>query len=61
VPLITEDAFNVGTFAIADYKPRPMSPSEAALLQDLAATVLHEMNLRRAARRLAMSNLQPPA
>lgn len=53
VPLITSDGFNVGTFAIADYAPRSMSASEVAILKDLAASVLHEMDLRRAAARLA--------
>ncbi|MDH2445404.1 GAF domain-containing serine/threonine-protein kinase [Amnibacterium sp. CER49] len=53
VPLITSDGFNVGTFAIADLAPRTMTPSEVATLQDLAASVLHEMDLRRAAARLA--------
>jgi serine/threonine protein kinase len=54
VPLITEDGFNVGTFAVADYVPRSVTASELEVLKDLAAAVLHEMNLRRAARRIAI-------
>jgi GAF domain-containing protein len=54
VPLKTADGHNLGTFAIADTEPRRMSPTDAATLQDLAAMALHEMEIRRAARRIAL-------
>jgi serine/threonine protein kinase len=53
VPLITASGFNLGTFAIAGTSPRRMSATEIASLEDLAAMVLHEIELRRAARRMA--------
>jgi GAF domain-containing protein len=53
VPLITPDDHNLGSFAIADIRPRRMTPTDVATLEDLAAMVLHEMALRRAARRVA--------
>jgi serine/threonine protein kinase len=56
VPLITAEGHNLGTLAVADTRPRPMSPSEIASLEDLAAMALHEMELRRAARHLAFGN-----
>ena len=61
VPLITGDGHNLGSFAIADTRPRHLTPAEVASLEDLAAMALHEMELRRAARRAALGLLQPPA
>ncbi|HEY8318858.1 MAG TPA: GAF domain-containing serine/threonine-protein kinase [Amnibacterium sp.] len=60
VPLITREGHNIGVIAIADVKPRRMSASEVATLEDLAAMALHEMELRRAARRAALGQLQLP-
>jgi serine/threonine protein kinase len=57
VPLITADGHNLGTFALADTRPRRMGQAEVATLQDLAAMALHEMELRRAARRIVMRDL----
>ena len=54
VPLITPDGHNLGAFAIADTQPRQMSPTDVATLEDLAAMALHEMELRRAARSVAL-------
>jgi len=53
VPLITATGYNLGTFVIAGTEPRRMSPTEIASLEDLAAMTLHEIELRRAARRMA--------
>jgi serine/threonine protein kinase len=53
VPLMTEDGHNLGALAVVDWKPHSMPPSAVATLEDLAALVLHEMELRRAARRIA--------
>ena len=60
MPLITREGHNIGIIAIADMKPRPMSASEVATLEDLAAMALHEMELRRAARRAALGQLRVP-
>jgi serine/threonine protein kinase len=57
VPLITGDNYNVGTFAIADTTPHHLSAPQIAVLEDLAAMVLHEMELRRAARHAALTGL----
>ncbi len=58
VPLMTRDGFNLGTFAIADTSPRRMSATERATLEDLAAMALHEMEIRRAARRVIRDSLR---
>jgi GAF domain-containing protein len=54
VPLITPDGHNLGSFAIIDWKPRTFGPQDVASLEDLAAIVLHEMELRLAARRAVL-------
>ena len=60
VPLITREGHNIGVIAVADMKPRRMSAAEVATLEDLAAMALHEMELRRAARRAALGRLRLP-
>jgi serine/threonine protein kinase len=52
VPLITPDGHNLGALAVVDWIPHSMPPGAVATLEDLAALVLHEMELRRAARRI---------
>ena len=54
VPLITPDGHNLGNLQIIDYKPRKIGEGEVAILEDLAAMVLHEMELRLAARRVVL-------
>jgi eukaryotic-like serine/threonine-protein kinase len=54
VPLITPDGQNIGSFAILDREPHPFPPESVATLEDLAAMVLHEMELRLATRRIVM-------
>ena len=58
VPLITKDGHNIGTFAIAHTDPRPMTATQTAALEDLAALALHEIELRTAARRIALGGLR---
>jgi serine/threonine protein kinase len=58
VPLITAGGHNLGSFAIADTQPHSLTPTEVATLEDLAAMALHEMELRRAARSIALAQLQ---
>jgi serine/threonine protein kinase len=54
VPLITPEGHNLGVLAVIDWKPHTWAPDKTAVLEDLAAMVLHEMELRLAARRIAL-------
>jgi GAF domain-containing protein len=45
-PLTTRDGYNLGTLCILDFKPRVLTPEEAATLQDLAAVVISDLELR---------------
>ncbi|HEV7251483.1 MAG TPA: histidine kinase dimerization/phosphoacceptor domain -containing protein [Mesorhizobium sp.] len=51
VPLHTHDGFNLGTLCVIDREPRAFSPAETEQLADLAAIVMDELELRRAAKR----------
>ena len=50
VPLRTRDGFNLGTLNVIDVEPREVSDGEVATLQDLAAVVVDELELRLAVR-----------
>ena len=50
-PLKTSDGYNLGTLCVIDRQPRQMSEEDIAQLEDLAAVVMDEMELRLAARR----------
>jgi diguanylate cyclase (GGDEF)-like protein len=50
-PLTTIDGYNIGTLALLDRQPRKLSETELSALQDLASLVMHELELRVAARR----------
>jgi GAF domain-containing protein len=54
VPLITPDGQNVGSLAVLDRQAHRFPPESVATLEDLAAMVLHEMELRLATRRIVM-------
>jgi serine/threonine protein kinase len=60
VPLKTAEGHNLGTMAVSDTRPRTMSAAEIATLEDFAAMALHEMELRRAARRIALAQAGRP-
>ncbi len=51
VPLTTADGFNLGTLNVIDVEPREVTDAEVATLQDLAAIVVSELEVRLAARR----------
>lgn len=51
VPLKTSDGHNLGTLCVIDVEPRDVSDEEVAVLSDLAAVVMDEMELRLSARR----------
>jgi GAF domain-containing protein len=45
-PLITADGYNIGTICLVDKKPRSFGESQKEMLQDLAAIVMDEMEIR---------------
>ncbi len=56
-PLITSDGFRLGTLCIIDQHARDFSPDERAMLADLSALVVSELELRLAARTLHAQQL----
>ncbi|HVR89570.1 MAG TPA: GAF domain-containing protein [Novosphingobium sp.] len=51
VPLTTHDGYNLGTLCVIDKQARPIDQAQIEDLQDLAAVVMDQMELRLAARR----------
>lgn len=49
-PLRTQDGHNLGTLCVIDRKPRAVSPAEIFYLENLAAVVMDQMELRLSAR-----------
>lgn len=45
-PLLTNDGYNLGALSAIDRQPRQINPANVALLPELAALVMHEMELR---------------
>ena len=52
-PLRTSDGYNLGTLCVIDKEPRELEPEQVRVLEDLAALVVDELELRLAARRHA--------
>jgi|GEM_PF-402918 len=53
-PLMTQDGFNLGTLCLLDTKPRDrLTVEQQAVLSDLAAMVIDELELRLATRKVA--------
>jgi GAF domain-containing protein len=52
-PLQTHDGYNLGTLCVIDKEPRALTPEQIAVLDDLAAIVVDELELRLAARQQA--------
>jgi diguanylate cyclase (GGDEF)-like protein/PAS domain S-box-containing protein len=46
IPLITSDGYVLGSFCVMDFVPRSWAPDEIAILTDLAAAVITEIELR---------------
>jgi signal transduction histidine kinase/DNA-binding NarL/FixJ family response regulator len=46
VPLTTPDGHNLGTLCVMGTEPREVTPAETSDLQDLAALVMHELEVR---------------
>jgi len=53
IPLRTPDGYNLGTFCILDREPRDFSEDETRTLEDLAALVMNDLELRLRGRELA--------
>ena len=51
-PLVTKDNHSLGTLCVIDKQPREVTESEMRVLQDLAAIVVDELDLRRGAKEL---------
>lgn len=52
-PLRTQDGYNLGTLCVIDKRPRTLTEKQTRVLDDLAALVVDELELRLAARRQA--------
>jgi GAF domain-containing protein len=52
-PLRTQEGYNLGTLCVIDKRPRTLTETQARVLDDLAALVVDELELRLAARRQA--------
>ncbi|MFA9429559.1 ATP-binding protein [Egicoccus sp. AB-alg2] len=61
VPLRTADGHSLGTLNVIDVEPRDLRPGELENLQDLAAIVMDELELRLAARRAIATETQREA
>lgn len=51
VPLRTRDGFNLGTLCVLDFEPRDFSAEDTHTLEDLAAVVMDDLELRLESRR----------
>jgi sigma-B regulation protein RsbU (phosphoserine phosphatase) len=49
-PLTTRDGYNLGTLCVLDHEPRTLTAEEASTLEDMAAIVMDELELRLSAR-----------
>jgi sigma-B regulation protein RsbU (phosphoserine phosphatase) len=57
-PLITSDGYRLGTLNVIDRDARDITAEEVATLQDLAAVVVDELELRLSARKVAEAKAQ---
>jgi GAF domain-containing protein len=55
-PLHTHDGHNLGTFCLIDQKPRYLTEGQKAILRDMAALAMDELELRLAARLAAQES-----
>lgn len=58
VPLTTHDGYNLGTLCVLDFKARVATDRHILDLTDLAAIVVDELELRRAARQVLVADEQ---
>jgi sigma-B regulation protein RsbU (phosphoserine phosphatase) len=57
-PIRTSDGHNLGTVCVLDFEPRNVSRSDVAVLEDLAALVAQELEVRLAARQLVIGEVE---
>lgn len=57
-PIVTHDGHTIGTIAVLDRVPRDFSARDAQSLDDLADMVVHELELRRAVRRITIHGVE---
>jgi eukaryotic-like serine/threonine-protein kinase len=57
-PIRTHDGHTIGTLAVLDFVPRDFSADDLRSLDDLAGMVVHELEMRRAVRRITIQGLQ---
>jgi eukaryotic-like serine/threonine-protein kinase len=60
-PLRTRDGYNLGTLCVLDHEPRTVTAEEARTLQDLAAVVMDDLELRLESRQALLGSGQNPA
>ncbi len=58
VPLNTTDGYNLGTLCVMGRDPRDVTPAEIVNLQDLAALVMHELDIRLLGRRAVATAIE---
>ena len=58
VPLTTRDGHNLGTLCLIDQAPRRLTEEQTATLQDMAAIVMDQLELRLSARRVVDQELE---
>jgi hypothetical protein len=60
VPLTTRDGHNLGTLCVIDNEPREFGPTQLATLEDLAAMVMSELELRLDSRQASLDRRTLP-
>jgi eukaryotic-like serine/threonine-protein kinase len=54
VPLMSSDGYALGSLSVLGYEPREFTSAEIEILESLGAMVTHEMDIRRATRRVSL-------
>ncbi|MCU1472098.1 protein kinase [Amnibacterium sp.] len=54
VPLMSSDGYALGALSVLGYEPRRFTTAEIEILESLGAMVTHEMDIRRATRRVSL-------
>ena len=54
VPLMSSDGYALGSLSVLGFEPRHFTPVEIEILESLGAMVTHEMDIRRATRRVSL-------
>jgi tRNA A-37 threonylcarbamoyl transferase component Bud32 len=57
VPLMSSDGYALGSLSVLGFEPRQFTPVEIEILESLGAMVTHEMDIRRATRRVSLQQV----